>query len=89
MFSHPASCLVKTSDLPVTIEVFKTNLASAEGAVLLRALHRHFPTLRATLDLDDCDRVLRVQSLLPERQLWQQVAEFVRCLNVEISVLPD
>ena len=46
-----------------TVEVFKTNVSDARQArVLLLHLHQTFPTYKATFDLDDCDRILRVAS---------------------------
>lgn len=45
------------------IEVFKTNVAEAEHAdKLVSLLQQHFPGGRITFDLEDCDRVLRVES---------------------------
>jgi hypothetical protein len=77
--------------LPATIEVFKTDIGSArQGEHVVRALQRHFPTLRATLDLEDCDRVLRVVSLGSNSPIcWAQVQEFVEDLGIAIEALPD
>lgn len=45
------------------IEVFKTNVHEPSHAeAMLRRLHSLFPTYRINFDLDDCDRILRVQS---------------------------
>lgn len=45
------------------IEVFKTNVAEAEHAdKLVAMLQQYFPGGRITFDLEDCDRVLRVES---------------------------
>lgn len=72
------------------IEVFKTDISSGQqGAALLAALHQRFPGLRATLDLDDCDRVLRVQSSPAGVGSWAQVQAFVQHLGVAIEPLPD
>ncbi len=90
MLASSIPCPVFTSPLPHEVEVFKTNVASAaQGGALLHALHARFPGLQATLDLDDCDRVLRVQGRRAGPALWQRVMELVRGLGVRIEVLPD
>jgi hypothetical protein len=72
------------------IEVFKTNIdTAATGTAVMRTLRRRFPALRASLDLDDCDRVLRVLAPQPGQQPWAEVMDLVRGLGVQIEVLPD
>ena len=45
------------------IEVFKTNVRHpAHARLLVQQIHDHFPGYKANFDLDDCDRILRVQS---------------------------
>lgn len=44
------------------VEVFKTNVQEHEEAQKLVALLReHFPETRINFDLDDCDKILRVE----------------------------
>jgi len=44
------------------IEVFKTNVQEfTEAQKLLALLRRHFPGSKINFDLDDCDKVLRVE----------------------------
>ena len=44
------------------IEVFKTNVQEfAEAQKLVAVLRRHFPGSKINIDLDDCDKVLRVE----------------------------
>jgi hypothetical protein len=44
------------------VEVFKTNVESkSQATVLITALGRLFPGCRVNIDLDDCDRVLRLE----------------------------
>ena len=72
------------------VEVFQTNVSSPLLATtIIRALHTRFISLKATFDLDDCDRVLRVQSPYGEPALWEQVAAIVRGFGVQIEVLPE
>jgi hypothetical protein len=44
------------------VEVFKTNVeehTAADGIICL--LQQHFPGRRINFDLDDCDRILRIE----------------------------
>ena len=46
----------------MTVEVFKTNLQDDEqAAVLAGLLHQSFPHSRVDFDLEDCDRILRIE----------------------------
>lgn len=44
------------------VEVFKTNVEQADAASeLLQRLQLNFPDCRINFDLDDCDRILRLE----------------------------
>ena len=44
------------------VEVFKTNVHDeGDSQNLVRHLQRHFPDGRINFDLEDCDRILRVE----------------------------
>lgn len=44
------------------VEVFKTNVSCEEVSMMLTdILLRHFPGSRISFDLEDCDRVLRIE----------------------------
>jgi hypothetical protein len=46
----------------MTVEVFRTNVTDADDAAsLLACIHARFPEYKTNFDLDDCDRILRVQ----------------------------
>jgi len=48
-----------------TVEVFKTNVCEARtGQRLIKKLLHHYPDARINFDLEDCDKVLRVEGLL-------------------------
>lgn len=52
------------------VEVFKTNVEEAlEAQQLVTLLQQHFPGGRINFDLQDCDRILRVEKLnvIPEK----------------------
>lgn len=45
------------------VEVFKTNVAEAEHAErMVSLLQQHFPGGRITFDLEDCDKILRIEN---------------------------
>lgn len=45
------------------VEVLKTNVEDGDHAkVLVEKIHENFPFYKANFDLDDCDRILRVES---------------------------
>lgn len=45
------------------IEVFKTDINSpVKAGELMHHISREFPNYRVNFDLDDCDRILRIQS---------------------------
>ncbi|AYL99418.1 hypothetical protein HYN43_011330 [Mucilaginibacter celer] len=44
------------------VEVFKTNVSRRrEANKLLEAIHKTFNNHKANFDLEDCDRILRIQ----------------------------
>lgn len=46
----------------MTVEVFKTNVRHKRQArVLLGTLSRQFPLFRINFDLEDCDKILRIE----------------------------
>lgn len=45
------------------VEVFKTNVSNESAARdLLTLIHQDFKHYKANFDLDDCDRILRIES---------------------------
>lgn len=45
------------------VEVFRTNVTTAtQAARLLRLLNESFPDYKINFDLEDCDKVLRVEA---------------------------
>ncbi len=52
------------------VEVFKTNVAETHQAIrLTEILSSHFPLFRIDFDIEDCDRILRVEGhrVLPDQ----------------------
>ena len=60
---------ISTKD-PLMVEVFKTNVQEVgHSEKMVRKLLEHFPESRINFDLDDCDKILRVEGehVLPEK----------------------
>ena len=48
-----------------TVNIFKTNVSDLLAAThIMLALQRIFPGCKVNFDLDDCDRILRIESQL-------------------------
>ena len=46
------------------VEIFKTNVQEhAEAQKLVSLLHSHFPGTKINFDLDDCDKILRMEGI--------------------------
>ncbi|MEO3406854.1 hypothetical protein AAFN85_23260 [Mucilaginibacter sp. CAU 1740] len=70
------------------VEVFKTNVNKRRDAnKLLEAIHQTFLNHKANFDLDDCDRILRVQcnegTICPKT-----LVAFLNNLGCRAEVLP-
>lgn len=51
------------------VEVFKTNVyEGCHAEKITELLYRHFPECKINFDLDDCDKILRIEGLLFERE---------------------
>ena len=67
------------------VEVFKTNVQRRKQAkVLLEALSRKFPSFRINFDLEDCDRILRIEG---ENVCQEKVAELLSENGYKCEVL--
>ncbi|MBS1636136.1 MAG: hypothetical protein JST26_09485 [Bacteroidetes bacterium] len=66
------------------VEVFKTNIQTADNAQVLRqAILKTFPETDISFDLEDCDRILRIEGrqidpegiirTLAEHGFWSEV----------------
>lgn len=67
------------------VEIFKTNVQQQEQAKeLLEVLGQQFPASRINFDLDDCDRILRVEA---ERIAQEEIIELVESNGYECSVI--
>jgi hypothetical protein len=71
------------------VEVFKTNVKDPDLAELLvYHIQQTFPDYQASFDLEDCDKILRVETkagLVQARQLIDLLLDF----GFQAEVLPD
>ena len=67
------------------VEIFKTNVQHQKQAImLLAALCRKFPLFKINFDLDDCDRILRVEG---ENISHEQIIELITLSGCQCNVL--
>jgi len=67
------------------VEVFKTNVHQEDHAArLLDTLGQTFPSFRSNFDLDDCDRILRVEG---HEVLPAKIIDVLRNKGFHCSVL--
>ena len=72
------------------VEVFKTNVSDpGQANMLLDQIHKSFTNYKANFDLEDCDKILRVQSTkggyIPPSPLINLLKDF----GFEAEVLPE
>jgi hypothetical protein len=71
------------------IEIFKTNVETEREARLLKSfLSELFPTAKITFDLEDCDRILRIEMGDEPAELLK-AAEILAKNGFFCEVLPD
>jgi hypothetical protein len=71
----------------ILVEVFKTNVQHKQQAeVLLNALLHAFPLLDTHFDLDDCDKVLRVEGMLIEPDI---IIGLLNTHGFQCTILPE
>jgi hypothetical protein len=69
------------------IEVFKTNVRNTNQAdKIIRRLNVLFPNHKINFDLDDCDNILRVESVQGSIQA-QEIIKVVEGFNHAIEIL--
>lgn len=77
----------KITNKRLAVEVFRTNVDSEElTQKIILYLQRIFPTYRVNFDLDDCDRILRVEPSTGHVDI-EGIKQVVRSFNREIEAL--
>ena len=70
------------------VEVFKTNVVDPEQAKLLvDQIERSFANCKVNFDLDDCDRILRIE--FEEKIQSVLLIELLKNVGYTAEVLPD
>jgi hypothetical protein len=71
----------------ILVEVFKTDVDSEQVAVkIITDLQRIFPSYRINFDLDDCDKILRVESKSGNIEV-ERIIGVVRSFNNKIEAI--
>ncbi len=69
------------------VEIFKTTIENKEQAeVIISLLKKHFTDYSANFDLEDCDRILRIEA---ERILVEPVMHILESAGIFVEVLED
>lgn len=72
-----------------TIEVFKTNVTTAEQArEILARIQHSFPDYVATFDLEDCDKILRIKTHSATIKA-QALISLLKNTGAHAEILPD
>ena len=67
------------------VEIFKTNIRSIHKAkLIIQKLAEEFPAHKINFDLDDCDKILRVQG---KNILHEKIINVVTALNYRCEIL--
>ena len=70
------------------VEVFKTNVTEAGDAeMLLRKIHDCFKNYSINFDLDDCDKILRVEST--QQLNTNALVELISSLGFRAEILQE
>lgn len=63
----------------MVVEVFKTNVQKeSDKNYIMAVIHTHFPDYRINFDLEDCDKILRVEGV--ELQC-DNIIDYINCLG--------
>jgi hypothetical protein len=68
------------------VEVFKTNVSEVEKSnIIFQKLHKYFPENKINFDLEDCDKILRVEgnTILSEKiiEILKEEGHFCEILD--------
>ncbi len=72
------------------IEIFATNVAKAEDSLRLKNdLLQQFPGSKISFDLEDCDRILRIESFNAASIVTDQVISCLQQNGFECKIFID
>jgi hypothetical protein len=71
------------------VEIFKTNVSDvSEANSIAGILHDHFPLCKINFDLDDCDRILRIEGRGCDIDITS-ILEIVKARHYDIELIID
>lgn len=71
------------------VEVYKTNVTNQKQAnEIVRKLNEKFPDYKVNFDLEDCDNILRVESLHVALEI-ENITQLIRSFGFGIEPLTD
>ncbi|GAA3766611.1 hypothetical protein [Flavobacterium ginsengiterrae] len=63
----------------MVVEIFKTNVEkAAQTNYIIAVIKRQFPSYKINFDLEDCDKILRVEAVEPQ---WNVIIDYVNRLG--------
>lgn len=69
------------------VEVFKTNVTTKRNALkIMRLLKKEWKYYTFNMDLEDCDKILRVETMKEEINT-KEIMRFLATINCEIAIL--
>jgi len=71
-----------------TIEIFKTNIKKQYAQFVIQEMQQQFPTCRISIDMDDHDKVLRIENKKGKVEPTQ-VINLLKKRNFSCEVLHD
>ena len=61
------------------VEIFKTNVEKeTDTNYIIAVIKRQFPAYKVNFDLEDCDKILRVEGVDLQ---WRNIIDYVNCLG--------
>lgn len=67
------------------VEVFKTSIVHEEDSIrMIKLLQKKYPLYKANFDLEDCDKILRIEGLKVE---VQQIINLLKSTGFQCEVL--
>ena len=73
----------------MVVEVFKTNVNDPDqGKMLLHRIKATFQDYNVNFDLEDCDRILRVETIAPRIEVSVLIA-ILKDAGFDAEILPD
>lgn len=71
------------------VEVFRTNVNCPEKARhAISKIHKQFSYIHANFDLEDCDKILRIEFSKHESKV-NEFLSFIETLDIYAEILPD